>query len=202
MRLSYESRELISTQHTIATQEVFRRSRAELQRLEQLARSSGPPRSAIDEKYAEIATEVLDAKIASYLAGFRREHLIPTDDDIREICSDLNEEARRIWFSHGHSPMPSSMDLYTMIAPRAELRLKVAVKEMSIEAKHAVREAATHRQVAPPMSERTASAEPAASEITIADVDALELRPNIFGVGINLNHIIKRIAAWRRRREK
>jgi len=37
----------------------------------------------------------------------------------------------------------------------------------------------------PPETEREA----------MKDIDALELKPNFFGLGINLNHIIKRVAA-------
>jgi len=29
--------------------------------------------------------------------------------------------------------------------------------------------------------------------VSISDVDAIELKPNLFGIGININHIIKRI---------
>ena len=33
-------------------------------------------------------------------------------------------------------------------------------------------------------------------------LDALELKPNVCGLGINLNHVIKRVVAWFKRRKK
>ena len=34
--------------------------------------------------------------------------------------------------------------------------------------------------------------------VSINDVDMLELKPNFFGLGLNLNHLIKRIGSWRK----
>jgi hypothetical protein len=38
--------------------------------------------------------------------------------------------------------------------------------------------------------------EPEAQRVSIDDVDVLELKPNFFGLGLNLNHLIKRIGSW------
>ena len=37
--------------------------------------------------------------------------------------------------------------------------------------------------------------------VTVDDVDAVELKPNVFGIGINLNHLIKRFVGWFRGRK-
>jgi len=33
-------------------------------------------------------------------------------------------------------------------------------------------------------------------QLSIDDVDVLELKPNVFGVGVNLNHLVKRLGRW------
>jgi hypothetical protein len=33
-------------------------------------------------------------------------------------------------------------------------------------------------------------------QVSIDDVDALELKPNVFGIGVNVNHLIKRLGQW------
>lgn len=47
--------------------------------------------------------------------------------------------------------------------------------------------------------EALVGAAPDVSRKAIDDIDALELKPNFFGLGINLNHIIKRVAGSARR---
>jgi hypothetical protein len=34
------------------------------------------------------------------------------------------------------------------------------------------------------------------NRISVEDVDVLELKPNVFGFGLNLNHLIKRVGIW------
>lgn len=201
MRLSWESRELVKQQHTRMTQEVLRRSSAELARLRKVALHSGPARGEIDAKYAEMTGEIVDAKATNYIAAFRRENLIPLDDEVREICVDLSGVAHDIWFSHGHSPLPSSMDAFSLIVPRAQLDLNLKVKEMRIEAKHAVTATALSHE-AQSVKSSEAVPEPTSNHLSVDDVDVLELKPNFFGLGVNLNHLIKRIALWRKLRKK
>jgi hypothetical protein len=198
MRLSWESRELVKQQHMKVMQEVFRRSRAELANLRQAALHSGPARGAMDAKFTEMTSEIVDAKAVSYVAAFRRENLIPLDDEVREICADLSGVAHDIWFSQGHLPLPSSMDAYSVIVPRAQLNLNLMVKEMRIEARHATPAAPLSHGVQP----LAQGAMPEPVNALSNDLDVLELKPNFFGVGLNLNHLIKRIAAWRKRRKK
>jgi len=35
--------------------------------------------------------------------------------------------------------------------------------------------------------------------LSIDDLDILELKPNIFGIGLNLNYLIKRLSQWLKR---
>ena len=41
----------------------------------------------------------------------------------------------------------------------------------------------------------------ATAAFTVDDVDAVELKPNVFGIGINLNHLIKRFVRWFKQRK-
>jgi len=38
------------------------------------------------------------------------------------------------------------------------------------------------------------------NQVSIDDVDALELKPNVFGIGVNVNHLIKRFGHWRKKK--
>lgn len=201
MRLSYESRELVRVQHMKTHEEVIRRNKSELQRLQHAARTSGPARGAIDDLYLKMAGEIAEAKVANYIAAHRRENLVPTDKEIREICLDLENLVREFWYSPGHSPFPESATEYMLIAPRAEMTLKLAVKEMRIQARFA-EQATSPRQGVEHQSGIAKPRENERSAISVDDVDVFELKPNLFGLGINLNHAIKRLAKWRRRDKK
>ena len=45
------------------------------------------------------------------------------------------------------------------------------------------------------------SADHRTTRLSIDDVDAIELKPNFFGIGLNLNHLIKRLGHWRTKRK-
>lgn len=155
MRLSSESRELLKLQHLKFADEVFRKRRHELEGLKQEAYRSGPARAGIDRLYVEVISEVLQAKSQNYLTAFRREGLIPTDDEIREITEDLSSTASSLWYSGGHQPFPSSQDDYHAIVPRVRLELIVAVKAMRLEAKTS-EQTPPEREVATPKAHSTA----------------------------------------------
>lgn len=136
------------------------------------------------------------------MAAFRRERLIPSDDDIQEITEDFNKVAYGIWFGQGHQPFPESHDDFQTIVPRARLSLVIAVKEMRLEARAAERAAPAPTPL--PRSSEPHADPPAGLDhdaLNVNDVDVLELKPNFFGIGLNINHLIKRVAGWRKRRK-
>jgi hypothetical protein len=130
MRLSQESLDLLKLQHSKLADDVFHRNRQELYKYKLEAPRSGGACLALDKLYAILIAEIVEAKVEQYLSAFGREGLIPTDDEIQEIVTDLSGSAHTLWRRDGHQPLPSSPDEFQSIVPRARLSLIVAVKEM------------------------------------------------------------------------
>ena len=198
MRLSYESRELLRLQDIKLTSDVFERNRQELYKLRQNAPRSGPARAAIDRLYVRMADEIVQAVARGYLEAFRRERLVPTDEEIQEITRELVKVAHGIWYSHDHQPFRQAPNDFESVVHRAHLSVVVAVKEMRLDQVGGGADPAGATALAIPSEDGAGSA-----NLSVSDLDVLELKPNFFGVGLNLNHLIKRLAAaWRNRRNR
>jgi TIR domain len=133
MRLSYESRELLRLQDIKLTSDVFERYGQELYKLRQHAPRSGPAQAAIDRLYVRMADEIVQAAARGYLEAFRRERLVPTDEEIQEITRELVKVAHSIWYSDDHQPFWQAPNDFESVVPRAHLSVVVAVKVMRLD---------------------------------------------------------------------
>jgi hypothetical protein len=134
MRLSQEGRELLNLQHAKSVDEVFRRRRNELYKLQPEAQRSGPARAAIDRLYAEMISEIVEARAEAFLTAFEREEMIPSDEEIQAVAADLTDVAHKVWYGEDHHPFPSSQNDFQSIVPRVRLGLLVKVKAMRRDA--------------------------------------------------------------------
>jgi hypothetical protein len=93
--------------------------------------------------------EMADAKVRLYLEAFRREKTIPTNDDIDEICHELETTVRAGSQSPFRAMLASSHERFRKIVPRARLTLRADAQRMAVEQRIAAEAAPVPRPLPP-----------------------------------------------------
>lgn len=201
MRLSHESVELAELQYLKAAGEISSKYHQAVRKCEQTMLRGGAMKAAIDEEYIQMAKELVQSRLDTYLEAFRRENLIPNEDDVNQICFKLEGIVNGISHNTHHPARPSSQERYGTIVRNARMELVIAIKQLQLEARELKTQSVSAVQDSPNVSGRD-NAKQANAPLSVDDFDLLELKPNVFGIGINLNHLIKRCLNWIKSRKK
>ena len=219
MRLSRESQELADLEYIKVAQKISDKHRNAVRQFEQTMPRGGAMRGAIDKEYIQMARDLVQSRTSIYIEALRRENLTPDESDVIQICAKLKKIVRSISLNSHHPPLPSSQEGYRSIVPSARMELIIAMKKMQLEQRQSEAPVSNKGQASPNGSlenarrelsgltkqeELKSSVEPDTSagrgKLSVNDMDLFELKPNIFGIGLNLNHLIKRVViSWRNR---
>jgi hypothetical protein len=204
MSFSWKSREIVRLENATRVSSLGEECRREIDRIKQTMPRSGALQRAVDDAHIRFMLESLNHLSDSYVSAYAAEGQLLTLNDVEEIVGEMNERVQAMW--QGRAELePRSIGLgfheeLRSIVPRQRQKLILAMKCMDRDRELAMSRMTPVDQVVVPAAATTSDASETASAVTIQDVDAFELKPNIFGIGINFNHLIKRFGEWRKRR--
>lgn len=206
MGISWKSREVLRLEYAQKVSTLGRQCRDEIERLKNTMPRSGALNKAVDDAHVRCMSESLDVLTDGYVQAYLAEGQVLAPSDINDIVGEMNERVQALWRSRAELE-PRSIglgfreDLQQVVA-RQRQKLVLAKSRMERDRELAIREEARVRVANERVPDEAPGNVTDTASVTLDDVDALELKPNIFGIGINLNHLIKRLGGWWMRRKK
>jgi hypothetical protein len=206
MGISWKSREVVRLENAEKVSALGRHWRDEIERLKNTMPRSGALDKAVDDAHVRCMSESLDALTDSYVEAYTTENQLLTASDIEDIVREMNERVQAMWRARAELE-PRSIGLgfreaLQQVVACQRQKLVLAKTRMERDRDLAARREELLRPSRGPIPDEVPANRPDTKGVTLDDVDALELKPNIFGIGINVNHLIKRFGAWRKRRRE
>lgn len=202
MGISSRSREIVRLEHSGRVSELGRESRTEIERLKQTMPRGGGLQKAVDDLHVRLMSASLDSLTDAYISAYAAEDKGLTLQDVEQIVTEMNAAVQSQWQSRAElEPRSIGLDFHDnlkQIVPRQRQKLVLAMRRAERDRELATRPESSGGQAQDLRGEETPKAPEDVSGVTVDDVDAFELKPNVFGIGINLNHLIKRFATWRK----
>jgi len=140
----------------------------------------------------------LSIRVQSYIEAFDRIDQYPDEEDFQKCAHELvlMAEAQGNLFNFRFFKGPLCSIPTNLVDRRLEI-LTLELRQLPPQALLPLRRLVSEGKM---MADRE-SADHRTTRLSIDDVDAIELKPNFFGIGLNLNHLIKRLGHWRTKRK-
>jgi transcriptional regulator with XRE-family HTH domain len=130
MRVSAKLQELTQLKYDRKVAEISGIRYAEIKRLES-GKRSGSTLKAMNDVLFKLAKELTKLRSDMWLDNYRVEGLIPNQQDLGDICWELDRIVDEIKYQHRSGAIP--LEKYMTIVPSIKRDLVIAIKEMELE---------------------------------------------------------------------